>query len=124
MLRGKRAPRVERLNNDDPTIPFSLLASPHYIQYTPPREKERILMIKVGVIGLGMMGQTHLDVYAKRPDVRVVAISDRDPDRLSGKTRATGNVEGQAQGAFDLSQANGYAEGMDLIKDKDLAVSQ
>jgi predicted dehydrogenase len=75
-------------------------------------------MINVGVIGLGMMGQTHLDVYAKRPDVNVVAISDLDPDRLSGKVRAAGNVEGQAQGAFDLSQAMGYAEGMDLIKDK------
>jgi predicted dehydrogenase len=75
-------------------------------------------MINVGVIGLGMMGQTHLDVYAKRQDVKVVAISDKDPDRLSGKTRAVGNVEGQAQGAFDLSQAKGYVEGMDLIKDK------
>jgi predicted dehydrogenase len=77
-------------------------------------------MIRVGVIGLGMMGQTHLDVYAKRPDVKVVAISDRDADRLSGKTRAAGNVEGQAQGAFDLSQARPYSEGMDLIKDKDV----
>ena len=75
-------------------------------------------MINVGVIGLGMMGQTHLDVYAKRPDVNVVAISDRNPDRLTGKTRATGNVEGQAQGTFDLSQARGYEEGMDLINDK------
>jgi len=75
-------------------------------------------MINVGVIGLGMMGQTHLDVYAKRNDVKVVAISDRDPARLSGKVRATGNVEGQAQGGFDLSQAKPYEEGMDLIKDK------
>ncbi|MDB5323789.1 MAG: putative oxidoreductase [Phycisphaerales bacterium] len=75
-------------------------------------------MINVGVIGLGMMGQTHLDVYAKRSDVKVVAISDRDPARLSGKVRAAGNVEGQAQGAFDLSQAKAYEEGMDLIKDK------
>lgn len=75
-------------------------------------------MINVGVIGLGMMGQTHLDVYAKRSDAKVVAISDRDPDRLSGKVRAAGNVEGQAQGAFDLSQATAYAEGMELINDK------
>src|SRR5215218_9414997 len=75
-------------------------------------------MINVGVIGLGMMGQTHLDAYAKRADVTVVAISDKDPDRLSGKTRAVGNVEGQAQGGFDLAKAKGYAEGMDLIKDK------
>src|SRR6266404_8731654 len=63
----------------------------------PPREKERA-MINVGVIGLGMMGQTHLDVYAKRADVRVVAVADRDPARLAGKVRAAGNVEGQAQG--------------------------
>jgi len=86
----------------------------------PPRAhnaKEQ-RMINVGVIGLGMMGQTHLDVYAKRGDVNVVAVSDRDPARLSGKARATGNVEGQAQGGFDLSQAKGYEEGMDLIKDK------
>ena len=77
-------------------------------------------MINVGVIGLGMMGLTHLDVYAKRSDVKVVAIADRDPARLSGKVRATGNVEGQAQGGFDLSLAKPYEEGMDLIKDKNV----
>jgi predicted dehydrogenase len=77
-------------------------------------------MINVGVIGLGMMGLTHLDVYARRKDVKVVAIADKDPDRLSGKTRAVGNVEGQAQGGFDLSRAKPYAEGMDLIADTDV----
>ncbi|HYE17037.1 MAG TPA: Gfo/Idh/MocA family oxidoreductase, partial [Tepidisphaeraceae bacterium] len=71
----------------------------------------------VGVIGLGMMGLTHLDAYAKRSDVKVVAISDKNPDRLSGKARAVGNVEGQAQGGFDLSSAKGYTEGLDLIND-------
>jgi len=79
-------------------------------------------MVNVGVIGLGMMGLTHLDVYAKRKDVRAVAISDKMPDRLSGKVRAAGNVEGQAQGAFDLSQARKYPEGMDLIRDPDVQV--
>jgi predicted dehydrogenase len=74
-------------------------------------------MINVGVIGLGMMGLTHLDVYAKRKDVKVVAIADKDPDRLSGKVRAVGNVEGQAKGGFELSKAKPYAEGMDLIND-------
>ena len=40
-------------------------------------------MINVGVIGLGMMGNTHLDVYSKLGDrCRVVAISDIDPDLL------------------------------------------
>jgi predicted dehydrogenase len=76
-------------------------------------------MVKVGVIGLGMMGNTHLDAYAKRKDVQVVAVSDLNPERLSGKQKAAGNVEGQAKGSFDL-QAPGlkrYAEGSDLIAD-------
>ena len=76
-------------------------------------------MTKVGVIGLGMMGGTHLDVYANRDDVEVVAVSDLIPDRLSGKERAAGNVEGQSQGGFDLTagpQAK-YPEGKELIAD-------
>jgi predicted dehydrogenase len=74
-------------------------------------------MLNVGVIGLGMMGNTHLDVYAKRKDVRVVAIADADVDRLSGQAKAQGNVKGQAQGAFDLARVRRYTEGMDLIHD-------
>ena len=35
-------------------------------------------MTNVGVIGLGMMGLTHLDAYAKRSDVKVVAVSDKN----------------------------------------------
>jgi predicted dehydrogenase len=70
-------------------------------------------MINVGVIGLGTMGLTHLDVYAKTPGVCVVAIADVDPDRRSGKTSAAGNIESQAKGAFDYAAAKQYAEGMD-----------
>jgi len=79
-------------------------------------------MVNVGVIGLGMMGLTHLDAYARRGDVKVVAISDRDPNRLSGKVKAQGNVEGQAQGGFNFDAAKKYEEGTDLIKDDDVEV--
>ena len=54
-------------------------------------------MVRVGVIGLGMMGLTHLDAYAKHDGVKIAAICDSDPDRLSGKAHAAGNIEGQAQ---------------------------
>ena len=74
-------------------------------------------MTKVGVIGLGMMGWTHLDCYARRDDVQVVAVSDKDPERLSGKQRAGGNIEGQAQGGFVLEGAQLYDEGLKLIAD-------
>lgn len=73
-------------------------------------------MVKVGVIGLGSMGTTHLDIYAKHPGAKVVAVSDIDPERLSGKSRAKGNIEGQAQGGFDLAAAAKYDEGMKLIR--------
>ena len=79
-------------------------------------------MINVGVIGLGMMGLTHLDAYAKRNDVKVVAVADKDSQRLSGKKRAAGNVEGQAQGGFDVTTVKGYTEGLDLINDPAVAM--
>ncbi|MEX0653138.1 MAG: Gfo/Idh/MocA family oxidoreductase [Phycisphaeraceae bacterium] len=77
-------------------------------------------MTKVGIIGLGMMGSTHLDVYSQRDDATVFAVSDIIPERLAGKAKAEGNIEGQAQGGADLSQARRYDEGMKLIADDEV----
>ncbi|MEL7087339.1 MAG: Gfo/Idh/MocA family oxidoreductase, partial [Planctomycetota bacterium] len=80
--------------------------------------------IHVGVIGLGMMGLTHLDAYAKLPGVKVAAVADLDDDRLSGKTSAAGNIEGQAEQGFDLTAAGlkKYRDDLDLIADPDIDV--
>ncbi len=77
-------------------------------------------MINVGVIGLGMMGATHLDFYAGRDDVRIVAIGDADPRRLCGEVLAKGNIEGQTGGGFDIRGADvkRYDEGGKLIRSK------
>lgn len=80
------------------------------------------MAVRVGVVGLGMMGWTHLDVYAKLEGVEVVAVADRDPDRLSGKVRAGGNIEGQAQGGFDITSAKGYTDAAELIAAEDVDV--
>ena len=74
-------------------------------------------MINVGVVGLGMMGLTHLDVYAGLTNAKVVAVADADAGRRSGTTKARGNVEGQAQGRFDVASVKGYADGLELIRD-------
>lgn len=73
--------------------------------------------VRVGVIGLGMMGQTHLDVYAGMPDVEVVAIADANAQRLYGEVQATGNIAGQAKGGHCLSHVKRYADGLALIAD-------
>jgi predicted dehydrogenase len=80
--------------------------------------------LSVGVIGMGMMGSTHLDVYGKMAGkgVRIAAVADIDPDRLHGRNQAAGNVPGQAAGGVDLSKAKRYAEGMQLIVDPEVEV--
>jgi predicted dehydrogenase len=80
--------------------------------------------LSVGVIGLGMMGQTHLDIYAKLPGVRVAAVADQDPANLSGEKKAGGNIEGQAQGGFDVTapDVKKYRDGLELIADPDIDI--
>ena len=76
-------------------------------------------MVNVGVIGLGVMGTTHLDAYASITDANVVAVADRIAAKLRGEDRDKGNIDGQAGsgGGFDLSKVKHYAEGTDLIHD-------
>ena len=54
--------------------------------------------VKIGLIGLGSMGSTHLDIYSKLNDVEVIAIADSIQSRLDGSSKAEGNISGQAEG--------------------------
>ena len=67
-----------------------------------------------------MMGLTHLDAYGKNDGVKVVALADRDPDRLSGKNQAGGNIDGQAEGGFDYSSVRAFTDANALIADPDI----
>lgn len=78
------------------------------------------MAIQVGVVGLGMMGLTHLDAYAKLDGVEVVALADRDTDRLAGKSLAAGNIEGTAEGGFDFDRAKKYTDAAELIADPEI----
>lgn len=76
--------------------------------------------LKVGVIGLGSMGSTHLDIYSQISEVEVVALADPNKNRLDGSSRAEGNISGQAQGSVAGVEAKKYLDGMDLIDDPDI----
>ncbi|HAI13690.1 MAG TPA: gfo/Idh/MocA family oxidoreductase [Phycisphaerales bacterium] len=79
-------------------------------------------MVRIGVLGLGTMGNTHLDAYGKIADANIVAVCDIDPDVLSGKNKTEGNIEGQAKGAFDLQspELKKFTDGMEMINDPDI----
>lgn len=79
-------------------------------------------MVRIGVLGLGTMGNTHLDAYGKLDDAQIVAVCDIDENVLSGKNKAEGNIEGQAQGGFNLQspKLKKFTDGMAMINDPDI----
>lgn len=73
-------------------------------------------MIGVGVVGLGFMGVTHFNCWKKVRGAKVVAISDPDPDRLSGNWKTVGNLGITAE-RQDLTGIAQYAGAADLFAD-------
>ncbi|WP_435189153.1 Gfo/Idh/MocA family protein [Pseudothioglobus sp. nBUS_23] len=78
--------------------------------------------LKVGIIGLGSMGSTHLDIYLKIKEVEVIAIADSIQSRLDGSSKAEGNISGQAEGGVTGLSAIKYLDGMELIENPDIDI--
>lgn len=76
--------------------------------------------LRVAVIGLGSMGLTHLDVYATRKDVAVVAVASRSGKALVNKPK--GNIAGQAAGGSDLASVPHVTDAESLIRDPSIDV--
>ena len=81
-------------------------------------------MVRIGVLGLGTMGYTHLDAYGKLEDADIVAVCDIDEDVLSGKNKTEGNIDGQAAGIIDLQapELKKFTDGMAMINDPDIDI--
>ena len=78
--------------------------------------------LKVGIIGLGSMGSTHLDIYSKINEVEVTAIADSIQSRLDGSSKAEGNISGQAEGGVVGLSSKKYLDGMELINNPDIDI--
>ena len=78
--------------------------------------------LKVGIIGLGSMGSTHLDIYSKIKEVEVIAIADSIQSRLDGSSKAEGNISGQAEGGVTGLSAIKYLDGIELIENPDIDI--
>ncbi len=77
--------------------------------------------MKVGLIGLGVMGRSHAGRYIQMPDVEIAAVADAMPERLNAGLSIQGNLDEQGGGLF-VDRAERYADGRDLIDRADVDV--
>ena len=72
-------------------------------------------MIRVGIIGLGMMGGMHYANWGKIDDAEVVAVADVDPKRAAGDlSGGWANIEGGAE-SLDMDRITGTTDPLELI---------
>ena len=77
-------------------------------------------MIKVGLIGLGFMGQMHFGVYRKSKKARITAVADIDPEKLRGDvSKSVGNIPGAAR-ILDLAGVATFTSAEELIRKADV----
>lgn len=74
--------------------------------------------IRVGLAGLGFMGQMHLGCYRANPLARVVAVADNDTAKLSGQSAIAGNIAGNEP--LDLTGLQTTSRLQDLIENPEL----
>jgi len=77
-------------------------------------------MVKVGIIGLGGMGNMHFGVYEGLSDARVVALADTEAERLKpGKSSTAINI-GAGGAVIDPARHRTYTNADELIQDPDV----
>jgi predicted dehydrogenase len=71
-------------------------------------------MLRIGMVGLGNMGQGHFSRVQASGLGRVVAVADVEPDRRAGHAPVSGNIEMNKK-VLDLTGIEQYADGAALI---------
>jgi len=74
--------------------------------------------VKVGVIGLGFMGATHLNAFRAIDGVEIAAVSSTNPRALAGDLRGAGGNLGREAGVFDFSAIEKFTEWRALVRDQ------
>ncbi|NBD23865.1 Gfo/Idh/MocA family protein [Paenibacillus glycinis] len=80
-------------------------------------------MLRIGLIGLGFMGRTHLDNYLRLEKeglpIRLAAVCDIDPAKLEGRSTG-GNIETASGEAVDFGRFAKYASVEELLREEEL----
>jgi len=76
--------------------------------------------MRIGVIGLGFMGTTHLQAWRKVAGAEIVAVCSDEPEKLTGDLSAVkGNLGGSGE-KFDFSQMGRYTEVAGILADENV----
>ena len=83
------------------------------------------MTVRVGIIGLGAMGRTHLLAYeaarATGSPCVITAVCDRSPERLAGRVSASGNIDtGAREQIFDPNTVFATDNSSDLLRRTDV----
>ena len=74
--------------------------------------------MRIGVIGLGFMGTTHLKGWRKVPEATLAAVCSDEPARLSGDlSDVKGNLGDDDDQKFDFTNVAKYTQVEDLLAD-------
>ncbi|MCL4793212.1 MAG: Gfo/Idh/MocA family oxidoreductase [Bryobacteraceae bacterium] len=72
--------------------------------------------MRIGVVGLGFMGLTHLKAYKNIPGVEIAAVASDDPKALSGDLSGIQGNLGTGGEKFDFGSARKFNESMDCVR--------
>ena len=73
-------------------------------------------MLRVGLLGMGMMGEFHAQKYGQLPNVQVTAIADVDAERLEKARGVAGNLAREGADA-ELRDIARYPDASTLIRE-------
>lgn len=72
--------------------------------------------MRIGVIGLGFMGLTHLKAYKNIPGVEITAVASADPKALAGDLSGIqGNLGGGGE-TFDFGNAKKFSDSLEAVR--------
>ncbi len=76
-------------------------------------------MVRVGLVGLGFMGQQHFQIYREMEGAELVAVCDRDAERVGETAPSVGGNIGEAE-EIDLSEQARYTDFAEMLDAEDL----
>jgi len=76
-------------------------------------------LLKIGIVGLGFMGQMHYRCWKERKDAQIAALCDSNKHIIEDSRKVVGNIEG-AQNAIDFTQSNIYHDFKKMLAEEKL----